>query len=57
MDIGFIRPIISPWAVSIFFKRKKDGIVRLCIDYRGLNRMTIKNKYEILRMDDSINHI
>ena len=47
LDLGFIRPSVSPWGAPVLFKRKKDGSLRLCIDYRGLNRATIKNRYEI----------
>ncbi|WRX28972.1 Reverse transcriptase domain - like 10 [Theobroma cacao] len=52
VDKGFIRPSISPWRAPVLFMKKKDGTHRLCIDYRQLNRMTIKNKYPLLRIDD-----
>ena len=55
--MGFIRPSISPWGAPVLFKRKKDGTLRLCVDYRGLNRATIKNRYEIPRMDDLLDRI
>ena len=42
---GFIKPSVSPWGAPVLFQKKKDGTYRLCIDYRGLNRHTIKNKY------------
>ena len=57
LDLGFIRPSVSPWGAPVLFKRKKDGSLRLCIDYRGLNRATIKNRYEIPRLDDLIDRI
>ena len=50
--MGFIRPSTSPWGASIFFAKKKDKTLRLCIDYRQLNRFTIKNRYTLLRIDD-----
>ncbi|WRX10265.1 Reverse transcriptase domain - like 10 [Theobroma cacao] len=52
VDKGFIRPSISSWGAPVLFVKKKDGTLRLCIDYRQLNRMTIKNKYPLPRIDD-----
>ncbi|WRX17582.1 Reverse transcriptase domain - like 10 [Theobroma cacao] len=49
---GFIHPSTSPWGAPILFVKKKDGTLRLCIDYRQLNRVTIKNKYPLPRIDD-----
>jgi len=49
---GFIRLSVSPWGVPVLFVRKKDGSLRLCTDYRELNRVTIKNKYALPRIDD-----
>ena len=52
LDKGFIRPSISPWGALMLFVRKKDGSIRMCIDYRQLNKVTIKNKYPIPRIGD-----
>ena len=49
---GFIRPSVSPWGAPVLFVKKKDGTLRLCIDYRELNKITIKNKYPMPRIDD-----
>jgi hypothetical protein len=52
MDKGYIRPNMSPWGAPVLFVKKKDGTLRLCIDYRQLNKVTIKNKYPLPRIDD-----
>ena len=52
IEKGFIWPSHSPWGALVLFVKKKDGSLRLCIDYRGLNKVTIKNKYPVLRIDD-----
>ena len=52
LDKGFIRPSVSPWGAPVLFVKKKDGSLRLCIDYRELNKVTIKNKYPFPRIDD-----
>ncbi|KAL4295736.1 hypothetical protein GQ457_12G011360 [Hibiscus cannabinus] len=49
---GFIRPSTSPWGAPVLFVKKKDGSMRLCIDYRQLNQVTIKNKYPLPRIED-----
>ena len=49
---NFIRPSVSPWGALVLFVRKKDGSLRLCIDYRKLNQVTIENKYPLPRIDD-----
>ena len=52
LDKGFIRPSTSPWGTPVLFANKKDKTFRLCIDYRQLNRVTIKNRYPLPRIDD-----
>ena len=52
LDKGFIRPSTSPWGAPVLFVKKKDDSLRLCIDYRQLNKVTIKKKYLLLRIDD-----
>ncbi|KAL8127153.1 hypothetical protein AgCh_014175 [Apium graveolens] len=52
LDKGVIRPSISPWGAPVLFVKKKYGSMRLCIDYRELNKLTIKNKYPLPRIDD-----
>ena len=52
LDKGFIRPSTSPWGAPVLFVKKKDGTLRLCINYRELNKVTIKNKYPLPRIDD-----
>ncbi|GKB65650.1 putative reverse transcriptase domain-containing protein [Tanacetum coccineum] len=49
---GFIRPSSSPWGAPVLFVKKKDGSFRMCIDYRELNKLTVKNRYPLLRIDD-----
>ena len=49
---GFIRPSVSPWGAPVLFVKKNDRTLRLCIDYRELNKITIKNKYPLSRIDD-----
>ncbi|GJV27211.1 putative reverse transcriptase domain-containing protein [Tanacetum coccineum] len=51
-DKGFIRPSSSPWEAPVLFVKKKDGSFRMCIDYRELNKLTIKNRYPLPRIDD-----
>ncbi|KAI3821589.1 hypothetical protein L1987_09158 [Smallanthus sonchifolius] len=52
LDKGFIRPSSSPWGAPVLFVKKKDGTFRICIDYRELNKVTIKNRYPLPRIDD-----
>ena len=51
LDKKFIRPSVSPWGTLVLFMKKKDGTMRLCIDYRLLNRITMKNKYPLPRIN------
>nr|GEW88061.1 putative reverse transcriptase domain-containing protein [Tanacetum cinerariifolium] len=51
-DKGFIRPSSSPWGAPTLFVKKKDGSFRMCIDYRELNKLTVKNRYPLPRIDD-----
>ena len=57
MNKGFIRPSVSPWGAPVLFVKKKDGSLRLCIDYRELNKVTIKNKYPLPRIDDLLDQL
>nr|GFB69470.1 putative reverse transcriptase domain-containing protein [Tanacetum cinerariifolium] len=51
-DKGFIRPSSSPWGASVLFVKKKDRSFWMCIDYRELNKLTVKNRYPLPRIDD-----
>jgi hypothetical protein len=52
LEKGFIRPSSSPWGAPILFVNKKDGSRRMCVNYRNLNEVTIKNKYPLPRIED-----
>jgi hypothetical protein len=52
LDKGYIHPSASPWGAPIIFVPKKDGTQRMCVDYRSLNEVTIKNKHPLPRIDD-----
>ena len=49
---GFILPSVSPWGAPILFVKKKDGTLPMCIDYRQINKVTVKNKYLLPRIED-----
>jgi hypothetical protein len=52
MKKGYILPSVSHWGAPVLFVKKKDGTLRLCIDFRQLNKVTVKNKYPLTRIDD-----
>ena len=52
LDKGFIRPSVSPWGAPVLFVKKKDRSMQMCIDYRELNKLKIKNRYPLPRIDD-----
>jgi hypothetical protein len=53
----YIRSSVSPWGSPVLFVKKKDGTLRLCIEYRQLNKMTIKNKYPLRRINDLFDQV
>ena len=57
LDKGFIRPSTSPWGALVLFAKKKDKTLRLCIDYRQLNRVMIKNRYPLPRIDNLFDQV
>jgi hypothetical protein len=57
LEKEFIRPSSSPWGAPVIFVLKKDGTQRLCVDYRALNEVTVKNKYPLPRIDDLFNQL
>ncbi|MFS7997765.1 putative nucleotidyltransferase, Ribonuclease H [Helianthus anomalus] len=57
LDKGFIRPSTSPWDAPVLFVKKKDGSFRMCIAYRELNKLTVKNRYPLPRIDDLFDQI
>ena len=57
LDKGFIRPSVSPWGAPVLFVKKKDGTLRMCIDYRQINKVTVKNKYPLPRIEDLFDHL
>nr|GFB44784.1 putative reverse transcriptase domain-containing protein [Tanacetum cinerariifolium] len=56
-DKGFIRPSSSPWGAPVLFVKKKDGSFWMCIDYQELNKLTVKNRYPLPRIDDLFNQL
>ena len=57
LDKKFIMPSVSPWGAPVLLVKKKDGSMRLCIDYCQLNKVTIKNKYLLPRIDDLMDQL
>eukprot|EP00253_Pinus_taeda_P028257 PITA_28257 len=57
LDKDYIRPGVSPWGAPVLFVKKKDGTLRMCIDYRQLNKLTIKNKYPLPRIDELFDQV
>jgi hypothetical protein len=57
LEKGFIHPSSSPWGAPVIFVPKKDGTQRLCVDYRPLNEVTVKNKYPLPRIDNLFHHL
>jgi len=57
LDKNFVRPRVSPWGAPVLLVKKKDGSMRLCIDYRQLNKVTIKNRYPLPGIDDLIDQL
>ena len=53
----FVRPSVSPWGAPVLLVKKKDESMRMCVDYRQLNKVTIKNKYPLPRIDDLIDQL
>ena len=52
LDKGFVQPSVSPWGAPVLFVKKKDGTLRMCIDYRQINKVAVKNKYPLPRIED-----
>ena len=57
LDKGYIRLSVSPWGAPVLFVKKKDGTFRMCIDYRQLNKLTIKNRYPLPIIDDLFDQV
>eukprot|EP00253_Pinus_taeda_P020650 PITA_20650 len=57
LDKHYILPNVSPWGAPVLFVKKKDGTLRMCIDYRQLKKMTIKNKYPLPRIDELFDQV
>ena len=52
LDKGFVQPTVSHWAAPVLFVKKKDGTLQMCIGYRQINKVTLKNKYPLPRIED-----
>jgi len=57
LDKNYIFPSVSPWGAPVLFVKKKDGTLRTCIDYRQMNKLTIKNKYPLPRIDELFDQV
>jgi len=57
LEKGYIKPSVSPWGAPVLFVKKKDKTLILCIDYRHLNKVTIKNKYPLPRINDLFDQV
>src|ERR1044072_4218696 len=57
LEKKFIRPSVSPWGAPVLLVKKKEGSMRLCVDYRQLNKVTIKNRYPLPRIDDLMDQL
>ena len=57
LEQGFIKPSVLPWGAPVLFQKKKDGTFHLCIDFRGLNQCTIKNKYHLPRISELLDRL
>jgi hypothetical protein len=57
IDLGIIRPSVSPWGAPVIFVKNKDGSLRLCIDYMELNHAIVKNRYTMPWIDDVFDHM
>lgn len=57
LEKKFIRHSVLPWGAPVLLVRKKDSSMRLCVDYRQLNKVTIKNKYLLSRIDDLMDQL
>ena len=57
LNKGFIRPSVSPYGAPVLFVHKKEGTLRLCVDYRALNKITIKNRYPLPQIDELMDRL
>jgi hypothetical protein len=57
LEKNFVRPSVSPWGAPVLLVKKKDGSMRLCVDYKQLNKVTIKNKYPLPRIDNLMDQL
>jgi hypothetical protein len=57
MKKGYIRPSVAPWGAPVLFLKKKYGTLRLCIDFRQLNKVSVKHKYPLPRIDDLLDQL